>query len=252
MFKIAKLSLMLVLISSCATLQVQKSRVTAAKKVAIVGYVGRLSLDDGKKKEGLAATIGAVKGANDLFSGKQQARRVEQAEAGYAQLTQRLAGTFGMEIIPPTGLAASATLGTLLQKTPNAGLMSVGLQYVPPVPRSEVITLASAETRKAIAAELGVDALAAVNIRYEVGRTGGFSVGGMGKTTTYPRAVVSFVVYDAAGQEVWNDRFARGQVTEEGLATTMGADIVTNENEVLGSALSTAYDTLFANYQAAQ
>jgi hypothetical protein len=239
------------LASGCATLQVKKDKVGAAKKVAIVGYAGTLALDDGKQKSGLAGTIGAIKGSADLMSGKLNARRIEQAEAGYADLSKRLATSLGMAVAEHSTLSSSQTFAALLQKAPSKGLMVTGLQHLPDVLRPEVVSSAKPELRQALATDLGVDAIATVKIRYEVGSTGGFAVAGLGRTTTYPRAVVDFTVYDSSGHEVWRDFFARGETTKQGLATTMGAEVVGNESEVLAEALASGYDALLARYQAA-
>lgn len=251
MNKLMLLSVAAVVVSGCATLQVKKDKVSALKKVAIVGYAGTVALDDGKPKNGLAGTIGAIKGSTDLMSGKMNARRIEQAEAGYAELSKRLATTFNMEVREHSTLNQSSTFVGVMEKTPTKGLFAIGLQHLPDVLRPEVINSAKPDVRAALASELGVDAIAAVKIRYEVGSTGGFAVAGMGRTTVYPRAVINFTVYDATGQEVWNDIYARGETAKGGLATTMGADIVSNESEVLAEALANGLDALLARYQAA-
>jgi hypothetical protein len=243
----------LLAVTGCSTIQVQKDKLTAAKKVAIVGYSGSLHFDNGgQAKNGLASAIGAAKGANDLFSGKLSARRIEQAEAGYAELGKRLASSFGFEVSPHGALMASSTLAQQLQKTPSSGVMVLGLQHLPDVLRAEVVNTMKPDARRAVAAELGVDALASLKIRYEVGKTGGFAVAGMGKTTNYPVAVLDFTVFDASGKEVWHDFYARGEVASQGLATTMGAEIVANETEVLDSALQTGLDALLTRYNQAK
>jgi hypothetical protein len=241
-----------VLASGCATMQVQKDKISAAKSLAIVGYSGVLALEDGKQKGGLAGTIGAIKGSADLMSGKLSARRTEQAEVGYVEVSKRLATTLGVAVKEHTALSASQTYAQLMQKSPSTGLRVVGLQVLPDVLQPEVLTTAKPDLRANLATDLGVDALAAVKIRYEVGNTGGFAVAGMGKTTTYPRAVIDFTVYDSTGHEVWHDFFARGLPTKEGLATTMGAEIVANENQVLAEALGTGLDALIEHYQTAK
>lgn len=246
------LSVAAVLASGCATMQLQKDKVTSAKSLAIVGYSGVLDLEDGKQKTGLAATIGAAKSSADLMSGKLTARRTEQAEAGYGEVAKRLSSTLGVTVKEHTALTASQTYSQLMQKSPSAGMRVVGLQVLPDVLRPEVLTAAKPDVRASVASDLGVDALAAVKIRYEVGSTGGFAVAGMGKTTTYPRAVIDFTVYDSTGHEVWHDFFARGLPTKEGLATTMGAEIVANENQVLAEALNTGLDALIEHYQTAK
>ena len=242
----------LVSMSGCATMQVQKDKVGATKTLAIIGYSGHLNLDDGSKKGGIAGAIGAAKGMADLTSGKLDARRVEQAELGYAELSKRLTTTFGVNVADRSTLARSQTFQGLLGKSPNSGMLVVGSQRLPDVLRAEVASSAKPEVRKAVASELGVDALATLNVRYEIGSKSGFTVGGMGKMTVFPRAVVDFTVYDANGNAIWHDGFARGQPTTEGLATTMGADIVANETEVLNASLQSGIDALIARYQEAK
>lgn len=238
--------------SGCATLQVTKDKVAATKKIAIVGYTGTVALDDGQEKSGLAGTIGAIKSNNDLLSGKLNARRIEQAEGGYGELAKRLETTFSVTVTGRDLLVQSPTFAQLLQKSPSTGVRVLGLQHLPDVLRAEVITQAKPAVRQTLVSELGVDALAAVKIRYEVGSRGGFAVAGMGKTTIFPRAVVEFSLYDAKGELIWHDFYARGEPTKEGLATTMGAEIVANETAVLTAALSSGYDALLQNYQTAK
>jgi hypothetical protein len=239
--------------SSCVSvLQVKKDKLSAVKKVAIVGYTGVVALEGDKPKTGLAATIGAIKGSADLMSGKLDARRVEQAQAGYAELAKRLSTGLGVAVADPNELGHSQTFTSMIAKSPSSGLMVAGLQHLPNVLRPELVKNAKANVRQAMASDLGVDAIATVNIRYEVGSTGGFAVAGMGKTTTYPRAVIDFTVYDATGAEVWHDLYARGETAKEGLATTMGAEIVANESQVLGEALSSGYDALMSRYETAK
>lgn len=238
--------------SGCATMQVQKDKVSATKTIAIIGYSGHLQLDDGKQKGGIAGAIGAAKGMADLTSGKLDARRVEQAELGYAELSKRLTSTFNVNVADRAALANSQTFSGLLQKAPSRGMAVLGSQHLPDVLRAEVASNAKPEVRKAVASELGVDALATINVRYEIGSKGGFAVAGLGKTTVYPRAVVDFTVYDADGKPIWHDAFARGETAKEGLATTMGADIVANETEVLNASLQSGLDALLARYQEAK
>ncbi len=252
MNKLMVLSAAVLVTSGCATLKVSKDKVAAAKKVAIVGYGGSLALESGKpQKNSITAMVGDIKGSTDMFSGKLNARRIEQAEAGYQELAKRLEASFGYSVNAHSTLASSQTFSGELNKAPNSGVFVVGIQHLPDVLRPEIVQSAKPEVRAAMATELGVDALVAAKIRYEVGSTSGVSIGGMGSTTIYPRAVIDFAVYDASGKEVWRDVYARGETAAAGLANTMGADIVSNETEVLNEALAKGFDALLARYQSA-
>jgi hypothetical protein len=100
-----------------------------------------------------------------------------------------------------------------------------------------------------IAQALGVDALGIFEITYVIGDRGGFAIGGLGSTTVYPQGIVRFTVYDQAGQQIWRDTRAVGAVASGALRTTMGADIVENETEVINEATALAIDALLARYQ---
>ncbi len=239
------------MLSGCATLTVQKDKVAAVKRVAIVGYGGQLQLEDQNQKKGLAGTIGAIKGANDLFSGKMAERRREQATHGYAELGKRTGATLGWELVAPEAVAA---VPEYAQALGAAGSMwkGGGYQYVegilPPAHASRM----SQQARQQLAGALGVDALAVVEVSYVVGDRGGFAIGGMGSTTVFPKAIIRFTVFDKDAQEIWRDTYAVGAVAKNALRTTMGADIVENESEVINEATELGIDALLARYASHQ
>jgi hypothetical protein len=251
MKKLMLLALAATALSGCATITANKDKVAAAKRVAIIGYGGQLNLEDNQQKSGIAATVGAIKGANDLFSGKLDERRREQATISYGVLGQKLGAALGWEVLPPETVAASPEYGQLLR---NAGSMykGMGYQYVDVILPPAQANRLNAQNRQVLAASLGVDAMAIVDVQYYVGDRGGFAIGGIGSTTVFPQAIINFTVVDNAGEVIWRDMRAVGAVTKEGLRTTMGAEIVANETEVLNEAASTAFDALIARYQAFQ
>jgi NAD(P)-dependent dehydrogenase (short-subunit alcohol dehydrogenase family) len=135
-----------------------------------------------------------------------------------------------------TGLGAATALG-LARRGVN-----VCINYNSSVDAaSDVVTQCKA---------LGVDAVATVNLTYTVGKTGGFAVAGMGSTTRYPVATAHLTVVDTNGQVIWEDYAAKGKVASTGLRTTMGADLVENETEVLSEAAASAFDAVIERYQA--
>lgn len=239
--------------SGCVGVQIKKDQVTAAKKVALVAYTGTLSLEDqsyNSSKNSVTGTIGAAKGLADLTSGKQGARRKEQALASREELAKRLAATLGWELVPTEALAAAPAYADAVAK--SHGLARQATQNLDGVLMSYELSRFKPAQLAELATALGVDALLTVQLTYTVGKTGGVSVGGFGSTTRFPVATVQFTVYDKAGQVIWSDPYARGAVTTEGLRTTMGADIVENESEVLNEAARTAFDAVISNYQTYQ
>lgn len=235
-------------VSGCATLTVQKDKVSAAKKLAIIGFQGHLNLDDGSGKNGVTGAIGAFKQAGDAFSGKMNERREEQAALEYGDLAKKLGTQFNWEVLDSAALTNSPTYQAANAKSSPR----TGTQYLRGVLNQSEATRFNAAALAQIAQELGVDAVATVDTRFDIGRKGGVTVGGFGKVTKYPVAITHLKVFDAQGQLIWEDTYARGLVSEKGLATTMGADIVEGETEVLTGAAGTSYDTLLQHYRDAK
>lgn len=242
--------LVLVALSGCAGMQVKKESVTAAHKVALVGYQGVLQLEDANAKEskgGIAGAIGASKAAADLMSGRMGQRRNEQGAMGYDDLSQKLASTFNWEMVPRTALASVPVYQDRLAKPSK--LARMGTQTVDGVLTPGELTSMKKQQLGEVAQALGVDAVASVSLTYTVGKTGGFAVAGMGSTTRYPVATAHLTVVDKAGQVIWEDYAARGKVASTGLRTTMGAELVENETEVLNEAATSAFDAVIERYK---
>ncbi len=243
----------LLVFSGCISIQIKKPQVTAAKKVAIVAYTGTLQLEDSSSsanRNSVTGTIGAAKGMADLTSGRQGARRKEQAIAGREELAKRLAATFGWELVPTEAFAQSPDYAQAVSKSHGLGRQAT--QNLDGVLLSYELARFKPDQLAAIATAIGADALITVQLTYSVGKTGGATFGGYGSITKYPLAVAQFTVYDKTGQIIWSDPYARGNVASQGLRTTMGADIVENETAVLEEAANSAFDTIISNYQTYQ
>lgn len=234
--------------SGCITmLQIQKDKMSSIKRVAIAGYAGTLNLDDGQQKNSITGTIGAIKNSTDYFSGKRGNRRQEQAAIGYAELSRRLAEAFSWELVDRNTFASVGPYQRVVERSGDT--FRDNQQYISGVLTQPQVNWMKPEEQAAIVQQMGADAMATVDIRYDVGKTGGVSIGGMGSTTKYPVASVHFKLVDARGQLIWEDYQARGQVTSQGLRTTMGAEVVENETEVLTEAATSAFDALLARYR---
>jgi hypothetical protein len=100
---------------------------------------------------------------------------------------------------------------------------------------------------------LGVDAIAIAKVKYVVGSKGGVSIGGIGKITKYPKAIVELSVYDAKSEApIWREPWAEGKTMVEGFSNTLGVKSKENEAEILTSAADSALDTLVTRYQDAR
>ncbi len=237
--------------TGCAGIQVNKAEVSAARRVAIVGYQGTLSLGTGAATYNpVTAGIGAGKRAADVKSGNMGARRAEQALSGYGELARRLNTTFGWEVI---GREAFASVPEYQEKVAKGGgNLRASAHLIEGVLSTSQMNTWKPEQLAALATALGVDAVATIDISYTTGKTGGVTVGGMGSQTRYPVASSHFKVTNKAGQVIWEDWVAKGVVTSQGLRNTMGADIVENETEVILEATNTSLDAVIARYQSAE
>jgi hypothetical protein len=227
-------------------LQAQKDQVTRVHKVAIVGYEGVLQLDDGSSSSGVTSVVRSVKDANDSYSGRRAARRVEQGTLAYQALGQRLTQAFGWQLAAPDELARSTPYRAVVERSPTPR----EVQYVPGVLLPGQVNVFSKPERQALCAALGVDAVATAVVRYEAATSSGFAVAGMGTKTKYPAARVHFMLVDARGETIWEDYDAHGEATRAGLKTTMGADIIENETEVLTEAVGSGFDAVVTRYRA--
>ncbi|PZR12325.1 MAG: hypothetical protein DI536_15595 [Archangium gephyra] len=240
------------IVTGCAGITVKKDQVAATRRVAIVGYQGILQMEDNdaSSKNSITGAIGASKAMADMSSGKMGARRGEQAKNGYGELAKRLNGTFGWEIIDQSALGTVPAYQEKVAK--SGGLMRTGSQTVEGLLTQYEVNTFKPEQLAAIAQGINADALATVELKYTVGKRGGVSIGGMGSTTKYPVATAHFKVVNKAGEVIWEDWVARGEVASKGLRNTMGADIVAEETEILIEAANSAFDAIIARYQGAE
>jgi hypothetical protein len=254
MSRLAFTSLCLAVVSftGCATVQVQRDKAAQVKSVAIIGFTGVTQLEDkNAPKNGVGAMINASKNMAELSSGELEARRIAQASNAYQLLEKQLEASTGWKVADRTQVAADEGVKGMLRDNPNTDSMRVvGVQRLPDVLRAEVAEQMLPSQRAELCKRLGVDAVAIAKVRYVIGDKGGFAIGGMGKTTIYPKAIVDFTLLDGSQQPIWRDRYAEGAPTKEGLENVMGAKIDENETQVLTAAADSAFGKLVERYKA--
>ncbi len=238
-------------LSGCATVQVQHERAKEIKTVALVGFTGVTELKDkNAPKSGVGDIMNAVNDSKDVFGGELDKRRMAQAEAAYQSLTQHVTTATGWQFSDRKLLASDANYAALLKDNPNTDSITVmGLQRLPEVLRAEPAERMDPAAQKELMQKLGVDAIAVAKVRYVIGDKSGFTIGGMGKTTIYPKAIVEFTVLDGSDKPVWRDRWCEGSPTKVGLENVMGAKNNENETQVLTAAYESAFDKLTERYQ---
>jgi hypothetical protein len=241
----------LLALTGCATVQVQHERAQAIKTVALVGFTGVTELQDKNAPHNAVGDImNAVHDTKDVFGGGLDQRRMAQAETVYQSLAQHVKAATGWQFTDRKLLANDPAYQALLKDNPNTDSLTVtGLQRLPDVLRAEPAERMDAAQRKELLEKLGVDAIAVAKVRYVIGDKSGFSIGGMGHTTIYPKAIVEFTVLDGGDKPVWRDRWCEGSPTKVGLENIMGAKQNENETQVLTAAADSAFGKLAERYQ---
>jgi len=238
-------------LSGCATVQVQHDRAAAIKTVALVGFTGVTDLKDkNAPKNSVGNIMNAVHDSEDVFGGELDKRRIAQAETLYQSLAQHVTAATTWQFADRGALKSDAAYQALLKDNPNTDSMTVmALQRLPDVLRAEVAERMSPEEREELRKTLGVDAIAVAKVRYVIGDKSGFTIGGMGHTTIFPKAIVEFTVLDGGEKPVWRDRWCEGSPTKVGLENIMGAKQNDNETEVLTAAADSAFGQLVDRYK---
>lgn len=247
----------LLTLTGCATVQVSREKANAVKSVAIIGFTGVTDLTEkdsnGKAKQtggGIGGMITAVTDVKELGSGELDKRRMVQAEEAYKLLEAQLQTSVGWKVADRAQLAGDAEYGAVMKENPNTDSLRVaGLQRLPDVLRAEVAEQLTTKQRADLCQRLGVDAVAIAKVRYVIGDKGGFTIGGMGSTTIYPKAIVEFKVLDGTEVAVWKDRHAEGKPTKDGIENTMGVKDNAAESNVLIAAAKSGFDTLVERYK---
>jgi hypothetical protein len=240
-------------VSGCATVSVQKERLEKVKTVAIIGFTGQVAIQDSNKATGgIGGAINGIKGAVEVSSGEYRQRREQQAREVYGHLVDRLQQTMGWTVVDKDKVANNSSYLTLAQANPSGGVGSgYGEQVVPGLVREESLRTLDNASLTQLAKALGVDAVAVVRVKYVVGDKSGVSIGGVGHTTLYPKAIVQFALYDAEGQDpAWKDKWAEGAPTKDGISNTMGVESDANESQVLVAAADSAVGALIDRVQA--
>ena len=245
------------LLAGCSTVQIRRDKAAAVKSIAIIGFTGVTDLTEkdssGKPKKtggGIGGMISGITDAKEMFSGELDKRRMEQAESAYALLEKQLATSVGWKVADRQQLAGDGPYKAVLAENPNTDTMrATGLQRLPNVLRAEVAETLDAKQRADLCQRLGVDAVAIAKVRYVIGDKGGFSIGGIGTSTIYPKAVVELSVLDGTDLPIWRDRHAEGKPTKEGLENIMGAKNTEEESKVLVAAAESGFDALVQRYK---
>ncbi len=236
----------------CATVKVQRERTAQVKTAAIIAFTGENAMGEDKDapKNGVGDIINSVNSIKSLTSGEYDKAKQEQGNKAYELLRAKLEQALGWKVLSREELKKS---DPYQKKLAEVGPVKIGhgwgYQTAENVLLAEDARQVDAATRNAFIQSLGVDAVAVARVKYVVGDKSGFAMGGIGKITRYPKAIVEFRLYDAKSEDpAWEDRWAEGEPTKEGFENTMGVQLTEKETEILTSAADSGFGKLVARY----
>jgi hypothetical protein len=114
------------------------------------------------------------------------------------------------------------------------------------------VNLRDLQARQQVLDTLGVDALATAEVTFQVGKTGGASIGGFGALKRYPQAVVTFFVYDRTSKDpIYADYRVTGAPASDGFQETMGVEDTKDGTPIYVEAAGSAFDLLADHFKKA-
>ncbi len=224
-------ALALLLVTGCSTLDVRKDAVAGVKTAAIAGYGAQYELTPkgatAGSKQGLFDTVNAVRDLKKAADGDTGAERVAQAEHAVDHLGKALHELVGWQVKARDDVAANADYSTWRDEErsslANASQALGGMTMVPGVALAWAARDLKTSERDALMTALEVDALIVVDVLYRIGDSSGMTIGGIGKKTYFPEAVVKMTVYAKGDKEpIWDDRWAEGSPAGDGFDQTVG------------------------------
>ena len=241
--------------TACSTVSINRSRAEKIGSVAIVGFRGHneMTRDDPKGSIGAIQTIQQTARAVDAVSGGAGQRRNEQGANIYALIREQLESGLKWKVRDANEVASNDSYRKLYQSflgEPGIGLQRMTAIDVDGIVWDHAAARFSHEQRVALMDSLGVDGVAIASVKILTGDTSGVSICGVGKRTFHPKAVVQMALYGRDSPEpIWDDRWAAGEATGEGLSTTMGVDDTGKETELFGAATKSALTALLERYR---
>ncbi len=239
--------------TGCSTLNVNKTRLSSIKKVAVTGFLVAQEMPKGFNWKLLG-----MKNDNGTMPawGPGLPKPSEHSNDMYARLGKALKGDLKWTVIDRNAVASNPAYQQLharfmkgLQSRPplTASMEAFGADgVIDPYPIEHRL---SGDERRALMKSLGVDAIAVATVRIQLEKAGGLK-NLIGAGDYKPKAEIAFAVYDTKGDEpVWKDLQAVGEVVEEGAEHVFGiTDMKTLMKQTIQAAAN-SYDKLLARYR---
>lgn len=234
--------------SGCAV-PIKTQALDQVKTVAVVGVTQINNMQGPASPGGQNVTgfVSAVKTMQKADSGQAEAERRARTEGSHDLLSQKLQANTGWKALGKDELVNNEKYRSLLASQTNTVATTDGGALLREGARLNLRDMAQ---RQAVLDALGVDAVATSMVTYDVGKTSGFAIGGMGSQKRHPRATVGFLVYDRNNPEpIWSDYSVVGSAAPEGIEDIMGVTSTEDHTPIFLAADGSAYDKLFVNYK---
>jgi len=238
----------LVAAGGCAGARVNPQSLEKIKTVAIVNLTATNQMTQGGTGGGsnVGGLVNGINAMKKVASGQADAEYRARLEAIYDSLADKVGAT-GLAAAKRVDLTANPKFPEVYSKLTRVDLSGDPGAFVVHGGR---LNLRSLESRRQVFDALGVDALASAEVTFQVGKTGGASIGGFGALKRYPQAVVTFFVYDRTSPDpIWSDYRVIGAPAHDGLQETMGVADTKDATPLFVEAAGSAFDQLVARFQ---
>ncbi len=232
-------------LSACGV-TVHAQRLSAVKKVALIGFSARLSREQKNNGMGVVQMVDTAQSlAND-----DKIPTEKQASIAYAQCAQKLHDAFDWTVLSEEDVSINAAYRTLWEKHSQKGFSGLqtalskfdqdyNMEHVLWSYRADGMSYAD---KKALLEALGVDAVAVVNT--EISVSGSWGIGAF--TSENFRGVTSFKLFDAVDEKpIWKDPYAKGKSTKSASTFRIaGIDLGDDKATYFLQAIDRSYDAL--------
>ena len=240
----------LIFMSACSTLTIDKTRTTAVKRVAIVGFSVQQPRHKGLESLFSSSNHGEYQWGSSLGVAN------PLADEMYAALEKQLAKEMKWKVIDRKQVAGNTFYQTFYDDKMK------GMQMRPPAPSGIVylaangivdaypLEAADSSRRKEIMKKLNVDAIAVATVKIELEKGGGLKML-VGAGDYFPKATVNFSVFDAKAEDpAWRDLAAAGEPVSEGVEHVFGfAPNISQLEKKMASAAENSYKKLVSRYR---
>jgi hypothetical protein len=229
---------------------IQAQRMSAVKKVAVIGYSARLSQEQKQDIVSMANTLNSL--AND-----DKTPAEKQASLAYGLLVNTLSKHLQCTVLSEEEVANNATYRALWEKVSQKGFSGFAtamskldkdyhLEHILWDYRADAL---SYEDKKNLIQALGVDAV--VVAKTDVSASSSLSIGSFNSSDF--KGTTSLKMFDAVDPTpVWKDPYAKGAASESASTfTLMGVDLGDDKAEYFLQAIQHSFNKLISRYKKA-